>query len=349
MIGRRIRVLVVDDSPFMRAAIRRALDRFDDLEVVGDAADGPAALAQAEALQPDVVTMDVNMPGMDGVEAVRQLVARRPTPVVMLSAHTQQGARVTLDALQAGAVDFLAKPAGEVSVNFGQVAEELAQRLRAAAGTRPRWVSPDPVSLVSMPAVCRDPGRPRAASRVVVVGVSTGGPSALTRVLPRLPPDVGFSLVVVQHMPETFTAALAERLNDLSAISVAQAVDGDRPVPGKALIAPGGSHLELDRTGALRLSSAPPVNGCRPSADVTMESAARSVGRRAVGLVMTGMGRDGTAGLTAIRAAGGRTFAQDEASCVIYGMPRSAVEAGVIDEVVALDRIAARLVEVLGA
>jgi len=349
VIGRRIRVLVVDDSPFMRTAIRRALDRFDDLEVVGDAADGAAALTQVEALRPDAVTMDVNMPGMDGVEAVRQLVAARPTPVVMLSAHTRQGAAVTLDALHAGAVDFLAKPAGEVSVNFGQVADELAAKLRAAVHTRPSPAAMAPVSLVSLPAV--RPGvspRPLAAPRVVVVAVSTGGPSALTRLLPRLRPDVSFSLVVVQHMPETFTAALAERLDEACPIPVAEAADGDRPVPGKALIAPGGHHLEVDRTGALRLSDKPPVHGCRPSADVTMESAARSLGRRAAGLVMTGMGRDGTAGLAAIRAAGGKTFAQDEASCVIYGMPRSAVEAGVVDEVVALDRIAARLVEVLG-
>jgi len=182
----------------------------------------------------------------------------------------------------------------------------------------------------------------------VVVAISTGGPTALTRLLPRLRPNVSFSLLVVQHMPETFTAALAERLDEASPIPVAEAADGDRPAPGKALIAPGGRRVELTRTGAIRLTDGPPVHGCRPSADVTMESAAKNLGRRAVGLVMTGMGRDGTAGLKAIRGAGGRTFAQDEASCVIYGMPRSAVEAGVVDEVVALDRLAARLVEVLG-
>jgi two-component system chemotaxis response regulator CheB len=337
----RVRVLVVDDSLFMRAAIKKIVEGDPGFEVVGVAKDGADGVAQVEALKPDVVTMDFNMPRMNGAEAVREIMARRPTPIIMLSAHTRDGARETFEALTAGAVDFLTKPSGEVSADFQAIGPRLLEKLRACAGVTPREMKP-----VRARAPTVDPSLatwPPTGPRVAVIGVSTGGPSALTRVLPALPVDVGVAIVVVQHMPAQFTATLAERLNGLSSIEVREAQAGDKPRRGLALVAPGDFHVEFGDKGLLQLSEAPEVNGCRPSVDVTMKSAAKIFGRRAVGVIMTGMGKDGAEGMAAVRAAGGKTFAQDRASSVIWGMPRAAIDAGVVDEVVALDDIAGKL------
>jgi two-component system chemotaxis response regulator CheB len=339
MTERAIRVLIVDDSLFMRSAIKKALEADPRFEVVALARDGAEGVDKVLALRPDVVTMDFNMPRMDGRTAVREIMARRPTPVVMLSAHTTEGARETLDALAAGAVDFLTKPSGEVSADFENLAPALVAKLLDAAHAVPRVMAPAPR------------GRPAALSttwpgtgpRVCVIGVSTGGPAALSQVLPQLPGDLGVALLIVQHMPAQFTAPLAERLDALSAIEVREARTGDRPRQALALVAPGDRHLEVGDGGVLRLDDGPEVNGCRPSADVTMRAAARVFGRRAVGLIMTGMGRDGAEGLAAIKAAGGVTLAQDRGSSVIWGMPRAAVESGAAAEVVALDDIPQRL------
>jgi two-component system, chemotaxis family, protein-glutamate methylesterase/glutaminase len=340
---RRVRVLVVDDSLFMRAAIGRLLGGDGRFEVVGQARDGREAVDKVLELQPDVVTMDFNMPLLNGAEAVREIMARRPTPVLMFSAHTVQGARETMEALGAGAVDFVSKPAGEVSPDLSGIADELTGKLMAAAGARPQALAPlrqakpaRPVQLTTWP-----PTGPR----VLVIAVSTGGPAALSRVIPALQADIKFSVIIVQHMPAKFTATLSERLNALSAVSVREARDGDRPIAGVVFVAPGDRHLEVTERGFLRLGDGAPVNGCRPSADVTMAGAARAFGQRAIGLVMTGMGRDGAAGLAAIRRGEGVTLAQDQASSVIYGMPKAAVDAGVVDEVLPLDRIARRLQE----
>jgi two-component system chemotaxis response regulator CheB len=336
-------VLVVDDSLFMRAAIGRLLGGDGRFEVVGQARDGREAVDKVLELQPDVVTMDFNMPLLNGAEAVREIMARRPTPVLMFSAHTVQGARETMEALGAGAVDFVSKPAGEVSPDLSGIADELTGKLMAAAGARPQALAPlrqakpaRPVQLTTWP-----PTGPR----VLVIAVSTGGPAALSRVIPALQADIKFSVIIVQHMPAKFTATLSERLNALSAVSVREARDGDRPIAGVVFVAPGDRHLEVTERGFLRLGDGAPVNGCRPSADVTMAGAARAFGQRAIGLVMTGMGRDGAAGLAAIRRGEGVTLAQDQASSVIYGMPKAAVDAGVVDEVLPLDRIARRLQE----
>jgi two-component system, chemotaxis family, protein-glutamate methylesterase/glutaminase len=338
---RPVRVLVVDDSMFMRAAIKRIFEADPRTVVAGVAKDGLDAIEQVRAHRPDVVTMDFNMPRMDGAAAVREIMRTCPTPVVMLSAHTREGARETFEALAAGAVDFLAKPSGEVSADFQTIGALLVAKALAAAGAVPRALAParPPAPRPELPMTTWPPTGPR----VVIVGVSTGGPSALSRVIPALPGDVPFALVVVQHMPAAFTATLAERLNALSAIEVREAVDGDRPRQGLALIAPGDRHLEVEGSGVLRLRDGPEVHGCRPSVDVTMKSAAGVFGRRLVGVVMTGMGKDGAEGMTAIKAAGGRTLAQSQETCVIYGMPRAAVEAGAVDEVIALDDLAARL------
>lgn len=340
-MSKRIRVLVVDDSLFMRAAVKKILEGDARLEVVGVAKDGDDGVKAVESLKPDVVTMDFNMPRMDGATAVREIMRRRPTPVVMLSAHTREGAKETFEALTAGAVDFLTKPSGEVSADFQTIAPKLLEKVLAAATALPREVvparppTPKPTAGLST--------WPPTGPKVVLVGVSTGGPSALSRVIPAFPGEIPFALIVVQHMPAQFTATLAERLNAISAIEVREAKDGDRPRRGLALLAPGDQQLEVTEGGILRVTDGAEVNGCKPSADVTMKSAARVFGRRAIGVIMTGMGRDGAEGMQAIKAAGGRTFAQDKTTCVIYGMPRAAVELGAVDEVLGLEEIAPRL------
>ena len=337
----RIRVLVVDDSLFMRAAIKKIVENDPRFEVVGVAKDGAEGVAQVQQHKPDVVTMDFNMPKMNGADAVREIMRTRPTPVVMLSAHTRDGARETFEALTAGAVDFLTKPSGEVSADFQAIGPKRLEKLAACAGVTPRELKP-----VKARPPTVDPSLttwPPTGPKVVVIGVSTGGPSALTRVLPALPADIGVAVIVVQHMPAQFTTTLAERLNGLSAIEVREAQEGDKPRRGLALVAPGDRHLEFGDKGILVLSDGPEVNGCRPSVDVTMRSAAKIFGRRTIGVIMTGMGRDGAEGLAAVRAAGGRTLAQDKATTTIWGMPRAAVEAGVVDEVGALDEIAGKL------
>src|SRR6185295_5518643 len=269
----------------------------------------------------------------------------------MFSAHTRQGAKETFDALAAGAVDFLTKPDGEVSVDLSRIADELSRKLIAASQARPRAAPPVPRASDSLTGLRAAgsltglrsagassswsalPTSPGGLPRLCVIGISTGGPAALSELVPALPADLRIAIVVVQHMPAHFTGALAERLDAVSHVSVHEAQAGDRPLAGTVLIAPGDRHLEFDDRGGVVLSDGPLVNGCRPAADVTMISAARVYGRRALAVVMTGMGKDGAAGALAIKRADGRTLAQDQASSVIYGMPRAAIDAGAIDAV----------------
>ena len=342
--ARRVRVLVVDDSLFMRSAIAKTLAN-GPFEVVGQAKSGADALAQVARLQPDVITMDFNMPGMNGAETVRALMQQRPTPVVMFSAHTRQGAKETFDALAAGAVDFVTKPAGEVSVDLSKVSDELTRKLIAAASSRPRAAAAPvvppgrPSGSLSIPRTTLPGGLPR----LCCIAVSTGGPAALGELIPALPPDLRLAVVVVQHMPAGFTGPLAERLDGLSRVAVREAQTGDRPLAGSVLIAPGDRHLELDDRGMVVLTDGPPVNGCRPAADVTMLSAVKVYGRRTLAVVMTGMGKDGAAGALAIKRAEGKTCAQDQQTSVIFGMPKAAIDAGAIDEVVPLGDLASWL------
>lgn len=393
----RIRVLVVDDSAFMRAAVSRALGADPRLEVVGQARDGQDAVERARVLLPDVVTMDFNMPRLNGAEAIRAIFAERPVPVVMLSAHTTTGARETVEALSAGAVDFVAKPAGEVSVDLSGVQEQLIEKVIAAASARLTWPTPfapnveattggrasleragmeratlnlrgkDLAAIVAAAdariaateradAARADAARAEAAradaprgSRpsfssllepAVIIAISTGGPAALERLLPRLPADFPAGVLVVQHMPAHFTTALAERLDRLSPLRVREARDGDRIGTGTVLVAPGDHHVVVERGGNLKLLQSPAVNGCRPSADVTFQSAAPVYGGRMIGVVMTGMGKDGALGLAAVRTAGGRVVAQDRESSVIWGMPKAAVDAGVVHDIVGLEALA---------
>ncbi len=339
MAERLIRVLVVDDSMFMRASIEKALTHLGGFQIVGNARSGAEAVEQVRALSPDVVTMDYNMPGMNGAETVRAIMKARPTPVIMFSAHTRQGARETFEALAAGAVNFCTKPHGEVSTDLTAIAAELATKLRAAATSRPQALPPLRAQTATPTPITLPPTGPR----LVVIGVSTGGPAALSRVIPALPVSTRFATVVVQHMPAQFTRPLAERLDELSAVMVKEAEPGNMPQPGLVLIAPGDRHLVFDDRGAVVLTDAPPVNSCRPSADVTMQAAAAVYGRRTIGVIMTGMGKDGAAGMLAIKRVEGRTLAQDRETSVIYGMPRAAIEAGAVDHVVPLDELARRL------
>lgn len=342
-VTRRIRVLVVDDSLFMRAAIAKTLAQ-GPFDVVGQAKNGREAIDLALKLQPDVITMDFNMPGMNGAETVRALMQQRPTPVVMFSAHTRQGAKETFDALAAGAVDFVTKPAGEVSVDLGKISDELMRKLVAAAAARPRVTAlPSPPSRPPGPITTARTTLPGGLPRLCCIAISTGGPAALTELIPALPLDLRLAIVIVQHMPAGFTGPLAERLNAASRIAVREAQDGDRPLAGAVLIAPGDRHLEFDDRGMVTLTDGPPVNGCRPAADVTMLSAVKVYGRRTLAVVMTGMGKDGAAGALAIKRAEGKTCAQDQQTSVIYGMPKAAIDAGAIDEVLPLGDIASWL------
>ena len=341
---KRVRVVVCDDSLFMRAALKRVLQGDARIEVVGEARDGAEAIARVAELRPDVVTMDFNMPVLDGASAVRAIMRQRPTPVVMISAHTTDGARETIEALAAGAVDFLAKPSGEVSADFARLAPALvAKVLGAAEATMPPPSVPEPEPRAPTPSPRFVASSPGAPTRVVVIGVSTGGPGALALFLPALPRDAPFGLLIVQHMPGGFTQALAERLDAICAVCVREARAGDRPQPGLALIAPGDHHLEVAPDGTLAITDGPEVNGVRPSVDVTMRTAAGAWGRRVTGVVMTGMGRDGAEGLLAIKRGGGATLAQDRDSCVVFGMPRVAIELGAADRVVPLDGLAGAL------
>ena len=353
-MSERTRVLVVDDSAFMRGAIARVLSTDPRFEVVGQASDGQQAVRLAQELEPSVITMDYNMPGLNGAQATRAILALRAIPIVMLSAHTSEGARETVEALAAGAVDFVTKPQGEVSASLGEVREELVGKLLAAAGANVGFGQTEPGSVPSS----RSPRSSRSlqsgeramppGTRVVAIASSTGGPSALVRVLPTLSLGQHAALVIVQHMPAGYTQPLADQLSEISEVPIREARPGDALEPRVALVAPGGSHLTVNRAGRVALSETPPVHGVRPAADVTFKSIAQGYGGRAVGVVLTGMGRDGALGLAAIKAAGGHTVAQDRQTCVVYGMPKAAVEMGVVDEVVPLDRVGRLVTKLVG-
>jgi two-component system, chemotaxis family, protein-glutamate methylesterase/glutaminase len=341
--GSKIRVLIVDDSAFVRLALSRMLQGAADMEVVGQAGDGSEGVAKAAALRPDVVTLDIKMPKMGGLEALERIMAESPVPVLLLSSQTSEGAEVTLRGLELGAMDFVDKSRVQGPMNLLSLTEELRVKVRALAGAKKRWSIPGAAVAEGGIVGHLRPGR----SEVVVIGASTGGPPALQAIIPRLPEHLGAAVLVVQHMPVGFTRSLAERLDRRSAMTVREAEDGDAVVSGAVLVAPAGTHMKVRRRGAavrVSLDDEPREALHRPSVDVLMASVARAYGKRALGVVLTGMGSDGVAGLRAIRDAGGRTLAESEETCVIYGMPKAAVEAGVVDESVPLPRVADEIV-----
>jgi len=346
-----IRVLVVDDSRFMVSLISSVLEAAGDIKVVGFALDGQDAVEKARALRPDVITMDVVMPRMDGLQATRLIVAEMDTPILVLSAYTSEGAGLTLDALQAGAVDCIAKPSGERSMSLESVSDELvlkvrgiAEQRRARGLERVPSVAPVPISYTSLPSMT---GRRTATGppAVVAIGASTGGIQALNAILPRFTAKVPFSVVVVQHFPEGFTAQLAVRLHSICSIPVREAESGMRLMRASAIIAPGGSNMEITRGLRVRLSKDGGPCIMRPSIDVTFRSIARVFGPSAVAVVLTGMGKDGAEGAGEIWRAGGRVVVQDYHTATAYGMPRAVQQSGAYDVVLPLESIPACLLK----
>ncbi|MCC5857880.1 MAG: chemotaxis response regulator protein-glutamate methylesterase [Ectothiorhodospiraceae bacterium] len=346
----KVRVLVVDDSSFFRRRIREILTADTGIEVIGEATNGRDAVEQVIRLRPDVVTMDIEMPELDGISAVREIMRRRPTPVLMFSSLTVEGAKATLDALDAGAVDFLPKRFSDISSDAAKARQQLQQRV-IAVGRQRAATPPVPAQRAgtarpapeTVSAPSRSARAPRASALdVVVIGASTGGPVALQRLLTRLPADFPVPVVLVQHMPANFTRAFAQRVNGLCAVQVREAVEGDVLRPGQALLAPGGRHLGLIRRGGLtvRLLEPSATQFYKPSVDVAFASAAEACPGRVLGIVLTGMGADGCEGARRLKQGGSHIWAQDEATSVIYGMPGAVARAGLTDRILPLDAIA---------
>jgi len=337
------RAVVADDSHFMRSVISDILEA-GDIEVVATAKHGREALRAVREHDPDVVTMDVEMPEMNGIEAVERIMAESPTPILMLSAHTDENADVTFQALEKGAVDFFTKPGGEVSMEMSRLKDQLVDMVRSVAEVEPTGGAVADASTDAKREPTTRPGTDQYVENpTLVIGSSTGGPTVVERLLSELPAEADMRILVVQHMPDEFTGRFADRLDGRSAYSVREAGDGDRIGGGEALVAAGGSHMEVSnyRNGRLRVSLTedPPVNSVRPAVDVTMESAAEVITDPLVGVILTGMGEDGAAGISAIKRAGGRTLVQDEASSAVFGMPKRAIETGDVDSVRSLETI----------
>ena len=347
---KKIKVLLVDDSAVVRQVVLALLEREPDIQVIGAASDPLFAMDKMDKEWPDVIVLDVEMPRMDGITFLKKIMAERPTPVVICSTLTERGAETTLQALAAGAVEIITKPKVGLKGFLEQSSAELVAAVRAAAQANVKQLvrnasahTPVGAKLNADAILPPSSGQAMAQTteRIVAIGTSTGGTQALERVLTALP-RVCPGIVIVQHMPEKFTASFAARLNTLSQIEVREAKNNDRVIPGLALIAPGGKHMLLKRSGAyyhVEVVDGPLVNRHRPSVDVLFRSVAKFAGKNATGIIMTGMGDDGARGLKELHATGARTYAQDEASCVVFGMPKEAIKLGGVDRVIALDDI----------
>ncbi len=354
--NRRIRVLIVDDSALVRRILSELLSTDPEVEVVGTASDAYMARDKIKHLNPDVLTLDVEMPKMDGLTFLRNLMRLRPMPVVMVSSLTEHGAEITLDALGLGAVDYLPKPKIDLAATLGDYAEELCSKIKAAAkarvraytGAAPTSGMPDVAPRYSADAVLAKTAPPRqfrTTDRIIAIGASTGGTEAIKDVLVKLPADTP-GIVIAQHIPKAFSTPFAKRMNTCCQMTVYEAEDGQQILPGHVYIAPGDRHLLLVRDGAryvCKLDDGQPVNRHKPSVDVLFRSVAQQAGRNAIGVILTGMGKDGAMGLKEMRDAGSPTIAQDEATCVVWGMPREAVEVGGAVHILGLHEIPARL------
>lgn len=338
-----VRVLVVDDSGFFRRRVVEMITSDSSLEVVGTASNGEEAIEQADKLKPDVITMDIEMPVMDGITATRRIMAKRPVPIIMFSSLTTEGARATLDAMDAGAVDFMPKRFEDISSDHAEVKRQLCERVRNLA-YRPVTARPAPVAQTKSPAVAAAmrpaaPAMHKAGMRLVAIGTSTGGPVALQEVLTKLPANFPAPVLLIQHMPASFTPAFATRLNGLCAISVKEAQDGDVLQPAHAYLAPGGKQMQVEKRGndtVIRISEADARQTYKPSVDVTFASIAKLFPRQTLAVVMTGMGADGREGARALKQGGARIWTQDEASCVVFGMPAAVKDAGLSDRELSL-------------
>ena len=344
---KKIRVLCVDDSALVRGLMTEIINSHDDMEVVAVAPDPLVARELIKQHNPDVLTLDVEMPRMDGLDFLEKLMRLRPMPVVMVSSLTERGGETTLRALELGAIDFVTKPKLGIRHGMLEYSELIADKIRAAARARLRV--PAASAQAAPPARLRSPFA--SSEKLVIVGASTGGTEAIREVLRPLPPDSP-AVLITQHMPAGFTRSFAQRLDALCAVTVREATHGERVLPGHVYLAPGGdTHMKLGRSGAnyvIELEASEPVNRHRPSVDVLFHSAASAAGANAIGVILTGMGKDGAAGMLAMRQAGAHTLAQDEASCVVFGMPREAIALGGAAEVVALDAMSERILTRLG-
>jgi two-component system chemotaxis response regulator CheB len=338
-MSERVRVLVVDDSALMRKLIPMILARDPAIEVVGTAMDGAFALKKIEELHPDVVTLDLEMPRMDGIETLRLIMRSAPLPVIVFSTHSKEGGYSTFKALALGAIDFVAKPADAAAGNLETIAVQLIEKIKVAK----RAGGPKVLSKTEIEGPPFPKKNSRATfppSRIIAIGISTGGPNALQYMLGQIPADFPATILVVQHMPEGFTEMFARRLDECCALDVAEAKSGDLLIAGRVLICPGNRHMmvrRMPRGDMAVLSDGPPVNGHRPSADVLFHSVAQEFGLTSVGLIMTGMGEDGAEGLGAIKASGGLTIAQSEETCVVAGMPRAAILKGFAAKILPLN------------
>lgn len=354
----KTKVLVVDDSAFMRKVIADIVNSDPFLEVIGKARNGDEALSKVIELNPDVVTMDIEMPGTDGLSALARIMERSPVPVIMLSSLTKNGAEQTLKALQLGAVDFIAKPSGQISLDIDKISQDIIRKIKVAAGTKKKLKNFNNITRFSerktenIDAKSIDSTRP--LNKLVLIGTSTGGPKALHQLIPGFPAQIDAGILVVQHMPAGFTRSLAERLDSLSEIRVKEAEHGEKVVPACAYIAPGDYHLTVKPRRAsqenelyINLDKSMPRGGHRPSVDVMLESVAEHYWSKMVCVIMTGMGHDGADGVKQIKAREGKIIAEDQSTCIVYGMPKAAVDSGMVDKVVPLNSIGEEVLKML--
>jgi two-component system chemotaxis response regulator CheB len=345
---KKTRVLIVDDSAFMRKVLEEIIRTDPKMEVIGQAKDGREAVTMAASLQPDVMTMDINMPRMDGLEATQQIMTQNPRPIVIVSSESREGAASTLRALELGAIDFVSKPSSGIDLDMRKVSDELLRKLKMAAKVRVvrtaarhnAGKAPQPISH-SLSG--KDTGNVDLRFPLVVIAASTGGPATLMRLLPNFPKDFPAAVVLVQHMPGTFTSQLSVQLAEVASVRVKEAEENEALCPGTFYVCPGSHHLRISLGGRLRLDDGPRISGYRPCADVTFETAAAYAGANLVGVVLTGMGSDGAQGVQAVKAARGLVLAQDEASSVIFGMPAEAIRTGAVDHVVGIDEMYAAI------
>jgi len=344
---RKIKVLIIDDSALIRSVLKEVINNFPDMEAVGAASNPLQAREMIKTLNPDVLTLDVEMPEMDGLTFLEKLMRLRPMPVLMISSLTERGSDAALRALELGAVDFLPKPKLGIVEGIQEYADEIAGKIRTAFKTKIRPRSQEASSaLVALPSLG---SRFSTTEKVIAVGSSTGGTEAIKELLVRMPADAP-GILIAQHMPQAFTKSFANRLDGLCKIKVVEAEGNERILPGHAYIAPGHSHLLLKRSGAnymTELSQSAPVNHHRPSVEVLFRSVAQYAGKNAIGIMLTGMGKDGAVGMLEMRQAGAYNLAQDEASCVVFGMPREAIAVGAVDEVVPIQEMTQRVLSKL--
>ena len=363
--GKKIRVLIVDDSAFMRKVLQSILAADGQLEVCGEARDGRDAVTQTEVLKPDVITMDINMPHMDGLQATEIIMSSNPRPIVVVSSESREGAEVTLKALELGAIDFVAKPSGGIDLDMNSVKDELCRKLKVAskvrvvrtatrsklqqeiAGSAPRS---EPVAAskafdqgaAQNGRAATGPvpgGRGGGKFPIVVVAASTGGPATLMKFAPYFPKNFPGAVILVQHMPANFTAPFSQQLAEVSQMPVKEAEPGEIIVPGQLYVCPGSHHMRVSPTGRVSLDDGPRIGGYRPCADLTLESAAEYAGPMTIGVILTGMGNDGSKGVQTVKNVGGHVIAQDESSAIIFGMPQEAIKTGAVDQVLAMESI----------